>query len=76
MGDVSKGEGRTVLFVSHNMDAVMRLCTHAILLKDGYLQEYNNTKNIIDSYLRSDFSTSAIRNGRHRPGNNMCNYVK
>jgi lipopolysaccharide transport system ATP-binding protein len=34
MQDVSKG-GRTVLFVSHNMDAVQRLCVRALLLKDG-----------------------------------------
>lgn len=35
MGDVSKGEGRTVLFVSHNMGAVKELCNSGILLNNG-----------------------------------------
>ena len=61
MRDVSGKEGRTVLFVSHNMDAVMRLCTHAILLKNGHITGYENTNNIVDTYLRSDFGTTAIR---------------
>ena len=33
MQDVSKGDGRTVLFVSHNLDTVKKLCTKAILLR-------------------------------------------
>lgn len=37
MGDVSKGEGRTVLFVSHNMTAVKELCQHGIMLNQGNL---------------------------------------
>nr|MBP8085285.1 ABC transporter ATP-binding protein [Cloacibacterium sp.] len=35
MGDVSKGEGRTVLFVSHNMSSISKLCNTGILLKKG-----------------------------------------
>ncbi|HRG59148.1 MAG TPA: ABC transporter ATP-binding protein [Bacteroidia bacterium] len=35
MKDVSKGEGRTVLFVSHNMAAVENICSHALVLKNG-----------------------------------------
>ncbi len=61
MDDMSKGEGRTVLFVSHNMGAIMRLCSRAILLKNGSLNGYGSTSNIIDKYLRSDNDTSAIR---------------
>ncbi|MCO5947658.1 ABC transporter ATP-binding protein [Mucilaginibacter flavidus] len=70
MNDVSKGEGRTVLFVSHNMDAIMRLCSHAILLKNGCLTGYSQTDKIIDHYLRADFGTTAIRKweGKHIPG--------
>ena len=37
MGDVSKGEGRTVLFVSHNLTAVKTLCNSGLVLKDGNL---------------------------------------
>src|SRR5207253_3889506 len=35
MGEVSRGEGRTILFVSHNMAAVKQLCTKGIVLKNG-----------------------------------------
>jgi len=35
MGEVSKGEGRTVLFVSHNMHAILELCNRAIILNNG-----------------------------------------
>ena len=38
MGDVSKGEGRTVLFVSHNMAAVKELCNQGILLNQGRIE--------------------------------------
>jgi lipopolysaccharide transport system ATP-binding protein len=38
MNDVSKGEGRTVLFVSHNMAAVKSLCTRGIVLENGTLK--------------------------------------
>jgi lipopolysaccharide transport system ATP-binding protein len=61
MSAISQGEGRTVLFVSHNMDAVIRLCSHAILLKQGSLAGYDHTNNIVDAYLRSDFGTTSIR---------------
>ncbi len=37
MGDVS-GEGRTILFVSHNMPAVESLCTQAVLLEGGQVE--------------------------------------
>ncbi len=53
MGDVSKGEGRTVLFVSHNMAAITALCQNCILLKNGQLQEHGPTSKIIDSYIMS-----------------------
>ena len=38
MGDVSKGEGRTVLFVSHNMGAILNLCDKGIVLDKGLLK--------------------------------------
>lgn len=50
MGDVSKGEGRTVLFVSHNMAAVKTLCNKGLLLENGKLIHENKIDNIIDVY--------------------------
>ena len=51
MGDISKGEGRTVLFVSHNMDAVASLTSRAIFLKNGELASNGPTTETINHYL-------------------------
>ena len=51
MGEVSKGEGKTVLFVSHNMGAIKALCTKSILLKNGILDFEGGTQFTIDHYL-------------------------
>jgi lipopolysaccharide transport system ATP-binding protein len=53
MKDVS-GEGRTVLFVSHNMTAVRSLCERSILLQTGELIEDNNTSLTISKYTISN----------------------
>ncbi|MEP2934935.1 MAG: ABC transporter ATP-binding protein [Gilvibacter sp.] len=51
MQDISKGEGRTVLFVSHNMDSVLTLCTRAILLEHGSLSLEGATDVVVEEYL-------------------------
>lgn len=51
MQDVSRGEGRTVLFVSHNMGAVKNLCNKGILLKDGCINFSGDIDETIDRYL-------------------------
>ena len=51
MGDVSKKEGRTVLFVSHNMAAVRHLCTRGILLRNGELVFNGGTEETVNEYL-------------------------
>jgi lipopolysaccharide transport system ATP-binding protein len=48
------GEGRTVLFVSHNIDAVNTLCTKAIYLKNGLMKFSGDTRSAISEYLNSD----------------------
>lgn len=53
MGDVSTGEGRTVLFVSHNIGAVKTLCQTGIYLKDGLLQYQGKIDDTISKYLIS-----------------------
>jgi lipopolysaccharide transport system ATP-binding protein len=55
MGDVSKGEGRTVLFVSHNLSAIRSLCKKAILLGDGKIIKNDETDTVVNSYIRLDF---------------------
>lgn len=53
MEDVSTNDGRTVLFVSHNMEVLSRLCKHALLLEKGEMQYYSDTDIIISKYLLS-----------------------
>lgn len=53
MGEVSKGEGRTVLFVSHNMDAVRELTDNCVMLEYGNLILFNDTKSVVQHYQSS-----------------------
>ncbi len=54
MQDVSKGEGRTVLFVSHNMTAVKSLCSKGIILENGMIKEMGAIDPIVSRYLKGD----------------------
>ena len=61
MGDISKGEGRTVLFVSHNMAAVKNLCNNGIFLKNGQVDFQGDIDSVVNHYLDAEqlaFSTS------------------
>lgn len=51
MQDVSKGEGRTVLFVSHNMASVRSLCNKGVVLNDGQLIHESNVSDAVEYYL-------------------------
>lgn len=51
MGDVSKGEGRTVLFVSHNMAAVKSLCNNGIVLNKGIVEHIGEINSCVSLYL-------------------------
>lgn len=55
MQDISKGEGRTVLFVSHNMAAVKSLCTRAIVLEHGKVVYTSNAEDAVDYYLSESY---------------------
>jgi lipopolysaccharide transport system ATP-binding protein len=51
MGDISKGECRTVLFVSHNMAAVKSLCTKGIVLENGLVKHNGEVESAVSYYL-------------------------
>lgn len=51
MQDVSKGQGRTVLFVSHNMAAVQKLCKRGILLENGEVKFSGSVEDTIRMYI-------------------------
>jgi len=61
MQDVSKNEGRTVLFVSHNLASVKLLCSKGILLENGQLVSENNINTIINQYTSVKGSKSSVR---------------
>lgn len=61
MDEVSRSEGRTILFVSHNMGAVQNLCSSGILLRDGTLVTKDVTENVIKEYLNKQVSGSIYR---------------
>ena len=71
MGDVSKGEGRTVLFVSHNMGAIKSLCNKGIFLENGMLKHAGEVSDIIQLYLNSHQLSAAVEkefiNDKHYP---------
>jgi lipopolysaccharide transport system ATP-binding protein len=60
MQDVGQ-QGRTVLFVSHNMPAVTRLCERAVLLEGGRVVEDGPAHRVVSVYLNSNLGTTAAR---------------
>lgn len=75
MGEVSKS-GRTILFVSHNMSAVMSLCNKGILLKQGKLLKQGNISDIVTQYMHSSRNDSADKNLEHAPNRNGNGYFR
>lgn len=69
MQDVSKGQGRTVLFVSHNMNSIKMLCSCGLVLKNGTLDYMGEISDCIDLYLQNNNTINTERriiiNERH-----------
>jgi lipopolysaccharide transport system ATP-binding protein len=63
MQDV-RHQGRTVLFVSHNMSAVSRLCSRVVLLEHGEVRDDGSPQAVIAKYLNSDGNTASARTWR------------
>src|SRR5207237_205061 len=73
MQDVAE-HGRTVIFVSHNMPAVTRLCPRAILLDNGRVISDGRSPQVVSVYLKSGLGTTAARewvNSSVAPGNDI-----
>jgi lipopolysaccharide transport system ATP-binding protein len=51
MQDVSRGEGKTVLFVSHNLTSVLDLCPLSILLENGKISTIDDSNKVVKKYL-------------------------
>lgn len=61
MQDVSRNDGRTVLFVSHNMAAVKALCSHCVVLKNGIIDLIDDAEKGVNHYLQQDLKTSNLK---------------
>ncbi|WP_224998100.1 polysaccharide ABC transporter ATP-binding protein [Cesiribacter sp. SM1] len=61
MDEVSKNEGRTILFVSHNMLALQSLCSEAILLSSGEVTATGSVDQVVSTYLRAFNASEKIK---------------
>lgn len=78
MGEVAK-EGRTVLFVSHNMAAVSKICERAILLEEGRLTKDGVSAVVVDAYLSGatgEKSQVDLRSVEKRRGNGLLRFTE
>ena len=73
MKDISSGNGRTVLFVSHNMTSIRQLCKNGVMLENGEVAFIGNVEETINHYLAIDSSKidfdSSIAERTDRRGN-------
>ncbi len=76
MDDVTH-EGRTVLFVSHNMASVESLCTRAVLLQSGQVVADGGVRQVIDQYLHSieSLPTTTIADREDRQGTGKLRFT-
>ncbi len=78
MNEVSK-QGRTILFVSHNMQSLTQLCTRGLLLKDGMVSYDGDIQNAIKSYLSNSIETTGPKYNlselKDRKGTGLMRFV-
>ncbi len=70
MQEIAIREGRTVLFVSHNMNSVKKLCKRGLLLNNGKIDYIDEIKNVVDKYI-----VKANSNNVYYPKNNVVQKV-
>jgi len=78
MEDISKSEGRTILFVSHNMAAIESLCKKVLVLQEGNKIFEGNTKDGIDLYLNMGLINSKtifLEDRKDRIGNGLIKFT-
>ena len=79
MDDISKNEGRTILFVSHNMGAVRKLCNESILLQNGKIVSTGNVEPIISKYFNFATRTSQhfnVAETKSRTGSGLARFIE
>ena len=71
MEDVSTNEGRTILFVSHNMASVRRLCNKGILIKEGSIIQTGDMEEVTDFYLSEFVTDNQVRSISFEPDKSL-----
>lgn len=69
MQDISRGNGRTVLFVSHNMESIKNLCKSGVILENGQTVFFGTASDCVNRYLDSErdvFLTETVVSEKHR----------
>lgn len=61
MEEVSKKQGRTVLFVSHNLEAVTRLCTKGLWLKSGKVELIDKIEKVVSRYIDDNYQDTSLK---------------
>ena len=77
MQDVSKGQGRTVLFVSHNMASMLQLCHTGLLLKNGMVEYTGGIEDVVNFYQRdnAEIDNLPLADRKDRDGNGKVRLV-
>jgi lipopolysaccharide transport system ATP-binding protein len=77
MDDVSKGEGKTILFVSHDLSILSRICVKSILVNLGQINSFDSTNKVISTYLNTNnLSNIEINETTKRKGNGKLKFTK
>ena len=79
MKDVSQGEGRTVLFVSHNMESIRNLCKRGVLLDKGQVKLMGDVDTVVNEYINANLLSigdvaEVTDVAKHRKSNNLLEY--
>lgn len=75
MRDISNATGKTVLFVSHNMSSIERLCIKGVVLGDGRVKHVGGVADSVDKYLEMNLATesaSKLRSNNERGGTGLA----
>ena len=79
IGDIASREGRTILFVSHNMASIQSLCQKAFLLNNGKMICQGTSQDVVDNYIRSITSKQYVsldnRHDRSGDGSVRCTSI-
>lgn len=79
MEDIAEKEGRTILFVSHNIGAIQRLCSSAVFLKEGEVFAIGESHKVVDFYLKQDLKIDSCKDWEGTsspPGNQFVNLLR